>query len=184
MATTTTPISAEQFLAIDEPGSRLELIAGEIRRMSPAGPDHGDIAMQFAWRIAQYVTLNQLGKVYAAETGFILSRNPDTVRAPDVSFVAKARVPAGKTRGFFSGPPDLAVEVLSPNDSVGEVGEKVGDWLDADTRVVIVINPSLSDVTLYRSRTDIRVFTGEDRLELPDLVPGWSISVAEIFAEG
>lgn len=112
-----------------------------------------------------------------------MSRKPDTVLAPDVSFVAKGRVPVARSKGFYIGAPDIAVEVISPGDSHDEVDEKVLRWLAAGTKAVLTINPRLSNITLYRSREEVRVFTGEQRLELNDLVPGWSIQVSEIFAE-
>jgi len=177
------PVTAEMLLELRDDDGRLELISGEVRREPLADHHHGDIAMCIAWRLAAFVEQNQLGKTFAAGTGFLLHRNPDTVRAPDVSFVTQARLPATRIRGFFPGPPDLAAEVISPNDSYAEVEEKVFHWLDAGCKVVLIINPASRDVAFYRSRAEIRILTGEDRVELPDLVPGWSVQVAEIFAD-
>ena len=98
--------------------------------------------MRITWRLAQYVEGNRLGTVYAAETGFRLSSDPDTVRAPDVAFVSRARVEAvGEVEGFWPEAPDLAVEVISPDDSYADVEEKVFDWLDAGTKMILVVNP-------------------------------------------
>jgi Uma2 family endonuclease len=106
--------------------------------------------------LAQYAEENRLGTVYAAETGFRLASDPDTVRAPDVAFVSQARVEAvGEVEGFWPEAPDLAVEVVSPGDSYSEVEEKVFAWLDAGTKMVVVINPRQRSATVYKSPTDI-----------------------------
>ena len=123
-------------------GFRYELVQGELRRMNPAGNVHGRVAMSFAWRLAQYVDENKLGTVYAAETGFRLATDPDTVRAPDAAFVSRASNEAvGEVEGFWPESPDLAVEVISPGDNYADVEEKVFAWLDAGTKIVVV-NPA------------------------------------------
>src|SRR5437870_3923435 len=136
MASVGTLTTAEQLLAMPANGWRYELVKGELRRMSPAGGPHGRIAMNLSWRLARFVRERALGVVFAAETGFVLRRNPDTVRAPDVAFVASPRS-ADETEGFFPGPPDLAVEVVSPSDSYGDVEETVFEWLTAGTKAVV-----------------------------------------------
>lgn len=101
-----------------------ELVRGRLVMMVPAGADHGRVANMVAFQLTGFVTARRLGTVFAAETGFLLSRDPDTVRAPDVSFVRAGRTPV-PGRGFYPGPPDLAVEVLSPDDRPGYIREKV-----------------------------------------------------------
>src|ERR687886_785714 len=119
-------VNAEELLHMPDDGFRYELVRGDLRQMTPAGNAHGRVAMSFAWRLAQYVQENQLGTVYAAETGFRLATDPDTVRAPDVAFVSRARVETvGEVEGFWPGAPDLAVEVISPGDRYADVEEKV-----------------------------------------------------------
>ncbi len=111
-------------------GLRRELVRGELRTMNPADHPHGRVAMRFGWPLAQHVEENGLEAVYSAETGFVLESNPDTVRAPDVAFVRRDRVEeVGETAGFFPGPPDLAVEVVSFGDSYAQVEEKVAGRL-------------------------------------------------------
>ncbi len=123
-------------------GDRHELIRGELRTVTPAGHPHGRIAMRFAWPLAQYVEERRLGAVYAAETGFLLASDPDTVRAPDVAFVRRERVAeVGETGGYLPGAPDLAVEVISPGDTYTGVEGKVTEWLQAGARMVIVVDP-------------------------------------------
>src|SRR5688572_16805868 len=98
--------TAEELLRVPDDGFRYELVRGELRRMTPAGNVHGRVAMNAAWPLAQYVKAHDLGTVYAAETGFILARDPDTVRAPDAAFVSRARLEAvGEVEGYWPGAP-------------------------------------------------------------------------------
>jgi Uma2 family endonuclease len=111
----------------------------------------------------------------------LIGQDPDTVRAPDIAFVTAARLSEPVPQGYFSGPPDLAVEVVSPHDRVSEVEEKVQDWLDAGCREVWVVSPRFRRITVYRSPTDIRVLTAGDVLESAELLPGFSCRVGEVF---
>src|SRR5438552_14613484 len=105
--------------------------------MAPASGGHGAIAMNLGISLGLFVRQHKLGVTFAAETGFILSRNPDTVRAADGSFVSITRIPPGGVpMKFFPGAPDLAIEVISPSDTVFDVEEKVNDWLNAGTKLV------------------------------------------------
>ena len=119
-------VTAEDLLKMQDPGLRHELVKGELRTMSPAGHKHGKVTVKFTWRLAQYVEANNLGVVCAAETGFLLSSNPDTVRAPDVAFISRKRAEAiGDVDGYWPGAPDLAVEVVPPHDTYAEVEDEV-----------------------------------------------------------
>src|SRR3954464_15362773 len=136
-----TPLmTAEDLLHANMPDKRTELVRGRLIVREPAGYRHGAVAMNLAVRLFQHVDLTGAGQLLAAETGFTLSRNPDTVRAPDIAFVRRDRVPV-ETQGFPEMAPDLAVEVLSPDDRPGETLAKVGDWLDAGAQLVWVIDP-------------------------------------------
>jgi Uma2 family endonuclease len=163
-------------------GYRYELVKGELRRMAPAGHEHGRVTARFTWRLAQHAESNSLGTVYAAETGFLLSTNPDTVRAPDVAFVSRKRLEeVGKVEGYWPGAPDLAVEVISPGDTYAEVEEKAIEWLAAGALLVLVLNPRKITVTVYRSLNDITILNKEAILELDEIVSGFSVSVVDIF---
>lgn len=175
--------TAEELLRMPDDGFRHELVRGELRRMLPSGYEHGKIAMEIGWRLAQHVRAHNLGVICAAETGFVVATNPDTVRAPDVAFVSRERVEAtGDVQGYWPGAPDLAVEVVSPGDTYTEVEEKALDWLDAGTRMVAVADPRKPTVTVYRSHDDITILTEEDTLNAGDVVPGWAMPVGELFA--
>ena len=148
---------------------------------SPTG-QHGRIAAQIGGCLGAFVATNGLGGTYAAGTGFIIDTAPDTVRAPDVSFVARERAEAtAEERGFFPGAPDLAVEVISPNDRYNEVEEKVSDWLRAGTQMVVVIDPYQRTATVYRAPDDIRVLTERDVLDGGDVVSGWKMPLGDVF---
>jgi len=181
-STITKLVTADELIAMPDDGFRYELVKGELIRMSPTGHEHGIVAMNVAGPLHQHVKSNKLGAVYAAETGFIIEQNPDTVRAPDVAFVAKERIAqAGKVKSYWIGAPDLGVEVISPGDTVGEVESKVTEWLEAGTRLVWLVSPKLRTVTIYRSLTDITTLTEKDTLDGSHVVPGFRIAVGEIF---
>ncbi len=182
MSTHTEPITAEQLLCMPNDGMRRELIAGELKEMTPAGHEHGSLAMRFSIPLGVFVEEKNLGEIYTAETGFLLARNPDTVRAPDAAFVARERLGLAINKtGYFPGPPDLAVEVVSPGDAYTEVEEKVDAWLDAGSRMVIVINPRNRTLKVYRARTDITVLSTDDTFNGGDLLSGFLLPVRRIF---
>ncbi len=174
-------MTAEELLGLPDDGFRYELIAGELHRLMPTGEEHGLTAMAFGWRLAQFVEVHKLGRVYAAETGFKLAVNPDTVRAPDVAFIRKEKL-AEVQKGYLQIVPDLAVEVVSPSDVYTEVEDKVKDWLEFGVTVVVVVNPRQRTVKVHRSLTDVKVLTEKDVLELPDILLGWQLLIADIFA--
>lgn len=179
----TGPLTAEELLRKPDDGFRYELVEGELRKMVPAGSEHGYIALRIASRLERHVEASHLGRVYAAETGFLITRNPDTVRAPDAAFVSRERVErTGRLMGYWPGAPDLAVEVVSPNDTHTEVTEKALAWLEAGSRMVLVVDPSQRTATVYRSLEDIRILIEGDAIEGADVVPGWELPIAELFA--
>jgi Uma2 family endonuclease len=172
-------ITADELLAMGDIG-RCELIEGEIISMAPAGAQHGDVAMEIAYRIKAFASANKLGKVYA-ETGFIIKRNPDTVRAPDVAFVQSARLSSATNTGFFDGAPDLAVEVTSPNDRWSDVLAKVYQWLAAGTTSVWVVDPPSQSIEIYRRQSQpLRYHANQQLVDEPTL-PDFALSVGDIF---
>jgi Uma2 family endonuclease len=181
MATTAQITTAEQLLQAPDLGP-CELLRGELVMVSPAGYAHGSIAGRITIALGEFVKPRKLGDVLGGEPGFLIASDPDTVRAPDVAFVRSERVPHEKPQGFFEGAPDLAVEVLSPNDRASEVNAKVQDWLDAGCRMVWVVDPQTKTVSVYRSRTEIMVLGASDTLPGGDVLPGFSLPLVEIFA--
>src|SRR5579859_4301935 len=147
-------------------GERYELIEGALIIMSPAGSRHGRIVSRINSRIEQAVERDRLGAAFGAETGFILSRNPDTVRAPDAAFVAAARLPAGDLPdGYFRGAPDLAVEVISPSEAAADVQRKVSEYFQAGARLVWVVYPDMRQIVVFRSASASVVLTADETLD-------------------
>ncbi|MGB6043445.1 MAG: Uma2 family endonuclease, partial [Pirellulales bacterium] len=140
MATTDHITTAHQLLDVSL-GQPCELVRGHLVMMSPSGFEHGRVVAHITRLLGDFVVRKRLGVLTGAESGFQLARDPDTVRAPDVGFVRKDRVPRTPIPGFFPGAPDLAVEVLSPNDRPRDVQAKVGDWLNAGCRQIWVVDP-------------------------------------------
>ena len=163
-------------------GTRYELVKGVLQKMPPAGFEHGICAAEIGSKLNVYVKTHKLGYVCGAETGFKIAQNPDTVRAPDASFVCQASIERqGIVKGYWEGAPDLAVEVISPGDTYAEVAEKVEEWLIAGCAMVWVINPRRETVEVYRSNEDFTVLRGTDILDGGDVVEGFRCQVQDIF---
>lgn len=173
-------LTIEQFARLPDDDTRRELVRGRVVREPTAGFEHGGIAMNVGRRLAEFVDREGLGMVVAAETGFVLFEDPPTVRAPDAAFVAKERLPVERT-GFARLAPDLAVEVVSPSNTMAQVHDRVCDFLDAGTRIVWIFEPRRRTVTVYCSRDDIRLLTEEDTLDGGDVLPGFQLQVAALF---
>ena len=179
---TATTFTADQLWEMPDDGNRYELVSGLLRMMSPSGWRHGEIVGRLHSRLGPHIEKHKLGKAFGAETGFLISRDPDTVRAPDVAFIANENLPAtDPAEAFWPGAPDLAVEVLSPSDKTGEVDEKIQAWLAARCRAVWVVDPKLQTVTACRSASDVAVLAVDQILEGGEVVQGFRCPVAEIF---
>ena len=181
-ATQPTLLTAEDLWKHADDSYRYELVKGELRKMPPAGFEHGIRAAKIGRHLDVYVEQHQLGYVCGAETGFRISRNPDTVRAPDAAFVRQTSIEQqGIESGYWEGAPDLAVEVISPNDTDTEVSEKVEEWLTAGCPMVWVINPRQETVAVYRAAEEVIILSGDDVLEGGDVVEGFQCRVQQIF---
>ena len=175
-------MTAQELLSYRNEPYRQELIAGTLHEMEPTGFLHGHVTSWIGHLLLRHVRAHRLGVVVGAETGFILARDPDTVRAPDAAFVRAERVaPGGLPETYWPGPPDLAVEVLSPNDRDAAVAAKARDWLAAGTRAVVVLDPRQHTATLYRSPTEIRTLGPGDVLDLDPELPGFRVGVTALF---
>jgi Uma2 family endonuclease len=174
--------SAEELWHLPDDGQRRELVEGQLHMMAPAGFEHGRVASTANWLLSSHVRPAGIGVTLGAETGFVLASDPDTVRAPDAAFVARARADAiGRTEKYWPGAPDFAVEVVSPGDSFGEVEAKALGWLDAGTTAVLVLDPPRHSATVYRARGDVSVYNEDEEIDLGDAVPGWRVAVADFF---
>ena len=175
------PVTAEDLLQLPNDGYRYELFRGELRQMPLFSEVQGLLVMRFGSRLARFVKENRLGKVYAAGTGFRLAKNPDTVRAPAVSFVSRESLERQPpVKGYREGAPDLAVEVVSPNDRPAEVAEKVYKWLFYGAKEVWVLEADQHTLTVYRPDEMFTALREGDTLTSP-LFPGWELPLSDIF---
>jgi Uma2 family endonuclease len=182
MAVEAIPITAEELLHVRDDGLRRELVRGELHVRAPAGFEHGRVAQTVGSLLFAHTRRTGAGVTLAAETGFLLAHDPDTVRAPDAAFVSSERAEkVGPTAKYWPGAPDLAVEVVSPDDSLHEVEAKAIEWLAAGTIAVLVLDPGRRTATVYRDEGDAHMHNGNDVLHLGDAVPGFSVAVAELF---
>jgi len=178
--TTDTRITADELLRMSIPDKQVELVRGVLIVREPPGGRHGALSNDLAYRLTDFVKRGNLGTVFGQDTGFQIEADPDTVRAPDVAFVSKGRMPGEPPEAYPALAPDLAIEVLSPNDRPGEVLAKVGEWLGAGTRLVWVVGPGLSgrrQAVAPRSRRRAGWRGRPPRIQLPPrgalgLIPG------------
>ena len=174
-------VTAEDLLAIDD-DYRYDLIRGELFRMSPAGPSHGALTFAFGVRIGLFVTEHKLGEVFAAETGFALEHDPDTVLAPDIAFIRADRLPPGELPdSFMDVPPDLVVEVASPSQGGPSIARKVARYLDAGVPLVWVLRTRRKTISVHRSGREVIVLGIGDVLDGEDVLPGFRLPLAELF---
>lgn len=172
--------TAEELLDLPDDGFRYELVRGELRQMAPGGYEHGRVAARTARVLDGFVSEHRLGEVVGAETGFVLARDPDTVRAPDAAFVAAERVPTDRD-GYAELAPDLVVEVVSPSDRAAEVADKVLMWLEAGCRMVWVLYPQRR-AAVHRPGGEARLLGPDDVLDGGEVLPGFALPVADLFA--
>ena len=181
MSDTTHLVTAEELEKFPDDDYRYELVEGRVIRLSPVGVVHGRSVMRLGARLIGHVDAGHLGLV-VTEVGFRLASSPDTVRAPDLAFIRRDRLPAGPLpRGFWSGPPDLAVEVLSPDDRPSDIRTKVAEYLERGVPLVVVIDPDERTVNVHRPSASAVNLGLADVLDLDDVVPGFRCAVRDIF---
>lgn len=177
-------VTARELARLPDDGFRYELIRGELVRMAPASPQHGEICANVVRELSSHVRERKLGKVYDGRTGFLLARNPDTVRCPDAAVVLKARAGAEQPgEPFFQGAPDLAVEVVSPGDSFQDVVDKVEMWLASGVRSVWVIDPRRRRVSIYTGPAQVQHFELTDVIPGDPVLPDLALPVSRLFPE-
>lgn len=151
--------------------------------MSPSGAEHGVVVAAITEIVRRFVIRHRLGVVMGAETGFQIEHNPDTVRGPDVGFVAKRRLPRKRRKGFFDGPPDLAVEVSSPDDRARQVTDKITLWLTSACRAVWLVDTKSRTVTIHRAGRRPTTFGAKARISGGDILPGFEVAVSKFIED-
>jgi Uma2 family endonuclease len=188
MSTTTRLVTADELLVMphrDEQGNDccLELIRGEVKRMSPGGGTHGKLCLKVGAVLLGFVEARDPGDVFGAETGFTVEHDPDSVLGTDAAFVTKERLQSVQDPDkFLPFAPDLAVEVLSKSNTVAEMDEKIALYFAAGTRLVWVINPRRRTAAVYSSPTEVRILAEQDSLDGGEVLPGFSYELSKLFS--
>jgi Uma2 family endonuclease len=186
MTSVETLLTAEEFASLPEPeeGGKMELVDGKVVCMPPAGDEHGHRALKLGRRLDEFAERHAQGEV-KVETGFLLRRTPDLLRAPDVSFIADEMLAPERDRsGYIEGPPTLAIEVVSPGDHEMEISGKVGDYLEAGARRVWIVRPRLRTITVHCPGGDSHTYGIEDTLTSDDAgfaVEGFELPLRDAF---
>lgn len=175
-------LTAEELQALDMPGKSTELVRGRLIVREPPATYHGKVAAKLLFRLGEHVYPRNLGELFGQDTGFKIAADPDTVRAPDVAFLAADRATAIKARGYAPLAPDLVAEILSPDDRPGEVLGKVADWLDSGVRIVWVIDPMRREGRVYRQDGSLGTIGADGVIEGEDMLPGFVCPLASILS--
>ena len=177
-------ITAEDLLLMAEDEGRYELIEGELREMPPTGEEHGELSALLTSFLVVHVRNQRLGTVYAAETGFYISRDPDVVLALDIAFIRSGRLPEDRDRRkFIATVPDLVVEVVSPSEQPGDVTNKVQRYLDAGVHLVWVVYPQQRSIAVFKADRTWDNLQSNAELDGGDVLPGFKLPLAELFGE-
>lgn len=175
-------MTAEELARFPLADKHVELVRGQLIVREPPSTRHGRIAANLGYYLSDFVRRNGLGVVFAQDTGFKIASNPDSVRGPDVAFLAQERVGEIPRRGFADLAPDLVAEILSPDDRPGELLAKVGDWLAAGTKLVWVIDPERVQARAYRLDGSVSLIGVDGVLAGEDVLPGFCCPLKEIVS--
>ena len=191
MSTATLPPAApprlmteEEFLARHGDESRIELLDGRIVRYPMPHSEHGYIGNNLAFEVTLFARQHRLGRVFGLDTFLRIRRNPDRVRGADMMFVSYSRMSANVpvTASVMTHVPELVGEVKSPSDTWNEVFEKVEDYLTLGVTAVLVVDPPTKTVLVLRRDQPQQTFAEADTLVVPDVLPGFAVPVANLFA--
>jgi Uma2 family endonuclease len=182
MSTEIKLMTAEDLWQLPPDGNFHELVRGKLRAMPPAGFEHGAIGTKLFRALDRIVEGKNLGLLVAGDTGFLIAQHPDSVRAPDIGFVCRDRIQkTGIPTQYWPGPPDLAVEIISPSDTVYGISEKVEEWLEAGAGMVWVVNPRERTISVYRTGVPTLILTGNETLNGEPVIPGFAFKVKDLF---
>jgi Uma2 family endonuclease len=176
-------LTAEQLERVQIPGKSTELVRGRLIVREPPGTHHGRIAGRLITRVGAFVEAHELGEVFGQDTGFKIASNPDTVRAPDLAFIARNRLSRIGARGYASIAPDLIAEILSPDDRPGEVIAKVAEWLSAGVCLAWVLDPYRRIAHVHRPDGSLSLVDVDGALEGEGVLPGFRCELAHLYKE-
>lgn len=176
-------LTADDLLRLHSECVRGELIQGVLFETMPTGREHGEIAANTAFELLTFVRPRRLGVVTTSDSGVRLERDPDTVREPDVAYFSGKRVGRGRVRGYSEIVPDLVVEIVSPSDDFGDVGEKARMWLSFGVELVWVVRPDDRSVDVHRIGQATQTLSSEHELDGLDVLPGFHCPVSAIFGD-
>lgn len=183
MTLLTSPVSAEQWLALAADHAPCELIAGEFRQMLPDGPEHAAVVQRLAARLAAHAEAQKLGLVFEATTGFVLRRNPDTVSVADVAFVSHEVPPCPTTPyALVERAPDLAIEVVAPGQRRAGVDAKAACWIEHGSRMAWVVDPQARTIAVLRGGATARVIAPDEVVTGDEVVPGFRCRIDDLLA--
>ncbi|HVX60116.1 MAG TPA: Uma2 family endonuclease [Pirellulales bacterium] len=184
MATTEALLTVDEFSRLPDLGQRAELVRGKILMMNMPGARHGKVCARIAFALMSFNERQRLGHVMTNDAGVVTTREPDSVRGPDVAFYSFQRLPMGdEPSGYPALPPELVFEVLSPSDRWRELQQKAVEYLDAGVDCVCVVDPAQETVTLYYQDRPPETHAGEALFEVADILPGFSVPVRRFFED-
>ncbi len=175
-------LTAEEFLLLPDNGQLCELVRGRIVPMNMPIPRHGQVCAKTVRIVGNFADDNDRGHVLSNDSGVVTERGPDTVRGPDVAFYSYERVPRGPLpRKYLAVVPDLAIEVRSPTDRWSKILAKVAEFLEAGVKVVCVLDEMTQTAHVYRGNEAAKVFTVDQELTFPEVLPGFGVKVERFF---
>ena len=177
---TATLMTVEEFAALPEDGQKHELVEGEVLAMPPPHFLHSHIVALILRSLNRF--LGDEDGIALAESGFLLFEDPPTVREPDISVLSAKRLASRPSEGYFRGAPDVAIEVLSPSDSADDLHLKIRQYLAANAKAVVVVSPRAREVWIHRAARAPESLQVGQALELPEVLPGWSLPLTDVFA--
>jgi Uma2 family endonuclease len=176
-------MTIEEFEQMPDGGHRYELWDGELIEMAPPGETHNDVIREIVWNAEQFIRASKIEKLFI-ETTFVIRDDPPSSLVPDIAFIHEHRLRPDRDRRRIVGTyPDIAIEVVSPTDRIGEVMQKVARYLDAGVTLVWVVDPDSQTVTVHRLNRDMLILTSADTLDGEDILPGLRIPVSLIFSQ-
>jgi Uma2 family endonuclease len=178
-----TLMTADDLIRLPRGRARHELVRGILRTFPLAFMDEALVASEMSRSLGAFVRDRRLGRV-AVGVGFMLAIDPDTVRSPNVAFLRAERLAStGIPEGYYPGAPDLAVEIIAPDELYLDVHDTIAEWLEHGTQVVFVVNPRRKVVAVHRPKQPVDILGIEDTLDAEDVIPGWSLAVRDLFDE-